>query len=98
MNIQRYDDQGYGPCQPDPEGPWVRYADHVAEVKRVRGEVISENGDWIFMPTLALDQIKQHTTEAMRAACIAAVEALIPKHSDDAMWEQAIAVLREVKA
>lgn len=93
--------------EPDPDGEYVTYADHVAEVERVRGEVIRENGDWIQMPTLALDQIKQHAAEAMRAACIAAVD-----HDIDCRYQcdpdtderdctcyypRIIALLREVK-
>jgi hypothetical protein len=80
MSIQRWEDEGYGPCRPDPEGAWVRYADHIAEVERLQG---LEAQDFL---------TAQHVAgEDMRAACIAAVEALIFDWSDDAMWEQEIA-------
>jgi hypothetical protein len=97
MSIQKYDYSGVLNAIDIEE--WVSYNDHMAEVERVRGEVIRENGDWIQMPTLALDQIKQHAAEAMRAACIAAVEALPPFHNAAMLHkvEDVLAVLREVQ-
>jgi hypothetical protein len=97
MSIQKYDYSGVLNAIDIEE--WVSYNDHIAEVKRVRSEIISENEDWILMPTLALDQIKQYTAEAMRAACIAAVEALPPFHNAALLHkvEDVLAVLREVQ-
>jgi hypothetical protein len=81
--------------EPDPDGEYVTYADHVAEVERV-----SVNADdW-------RDAVEQ-SAEAMRAACIAAVD-----HDIDCRYQcdpdtderdctcyypRIIALLREVK-
>lgn len=93
MSIQRYSLE----FRYDDNGEWVDWNDHVAEVKRVWGEVISTNGDYITMPTLALDQIKQHTAKAMRAACIAAVEQVDGGEAVLVFREHVLAALREVQ-
>lgn len=61
MSIQRWHDDGR--CFRDPEGDWVNYADHVAEVERV-GTINSA----------VIAYFQREATDAMRAACIKAVE------------------------
>jgi hypothetical protein len=99
MSIQRWEDEGYGPCRPDPEGAWVRYADHIAEVERLQG---LEAQDFL---------TAQHVAgEDMRAACIAAVIEYLnetptqrqmdeyeAKYGSEWFQEALIAALREIQ-
>lgn len=89
MNIERFNPTGHN-CFTvlDEHGRWVAYEDHLAEVERTFAE--------------AYDQGDASGQEAMRAACIAAVEALMGTlfKYDEPAWvekEEVLAALREVQ-
>jgi signal peptidase I len=94
MSIQRYVPLG-GDNIPNPNGEYVIYADHVAEVERVHSHYSDASALW--------GDGYDHGAEAMRAACIAAVEAL---PDDPQGWhgimqhglDRVLAALREVQS
>lgn len=100
MSIQRWNLNHY-PQWPTAweaheDGDWVTYADHVAEVERVE-RVTRER---VMQVTARAEHV---AAEAMRAACLAAVEALLAEFPRDeypvansATWT-ALAALREVQ-
>lgn len=79
----------------DPNGHWVQYADHVAEIERLT-TILAE-------ASLAMlaerDEAWQAGVDQMREACIAAVEALPPWHNQALLHkvEDVLAVLKEVQ-
>lgn len=100
MTIQRHGIDLYG-IYPSENGQYVTYTDHVAEVERVR-----------LIEGMACEDHSRDRAEAMRAACISAVEAdltarierdLSEGDSDGLVGgmayalEKAIAALREVQ-
>lgn len=94
--IHRYEPTEWGQMDADAEGGWVSYLSHVAEVERA----LAERDDW-WTPAE-----HRKAVEAMRAACIAAVERLPvavysyrPDESlrDVGLWKSSvISALREV--
>lgn len=121
MSIQRYDYSGVLANTDFPPNEWVSYADHIAEIDRVReeehvrarviaarGEAMSEdymcplcvtpwkcNGPHIEPEDMAnFNDYVNNWCDAMRDACIAAVEAWLDDGDDLA---DLLVVLREVQ-
>lgn len=102
--IHRYEPTEWGQMDADAEGGWVSYLSHVAEVERVQALKYNQVKGWQDMLQARAYGLG---AEAMRAACIAAVERLPvavysyrPDESlrDVGLWKSnVISALREVQ-
>lgn len=66
MSIQRWHDDGR--CFRDPEGDWVTYADHVAEVERVREK--QQARDYATLWSRLMLEDKKYAAALARAALV----------------------------